>query len=129
MSTVQEIERAIERLRPQEMDELFAWMEEHYAQSVDARIKGRPGRWTHGLSQPESAGRERSCLICAKVARLKKALQSLRLRLHSGLPPQRAKAARRGPRYALGWYVVAPLALGVGAGLGVSVSVGGEPRA
>jgi hypothetical protein len=39
MSTVQEIESAIGRLSPQELDELQAWMEEQYPLPIDAQFK------------------------------------------------------------------------------------------
>jgi hypothetical protein len=39
MSTVQEIERAIGKLSPQEVDELHAWMEEQFPQPIDAQLK------------------------------------------------------------------------------------------
>jgi hypothetical protein len=39
MSTVQEIEHAIGKLSPQEVDELYAWMDEQYPQPIDAQLK------------------------------------------------------------------------------------------
>jgi hypothetical protein len=39
MSTVQEIEHAIGKLSPQEVDELYAWMDEQYPQTIDAQLK------------------------------------------------------------------------------------------
>jgi hypothetical protein len=39
MSTVKDIERAIVGLSPQELDELYAWMDEHASQQIDARLK------------------------------------------------------------------------------------------
>ncbi len=39
MSTVQEIEQAIGKLSPQEVEELHAWMEEQYPEPIDARLK------------------------------------------------------------------------------------------
>jgi hypothetical protein len=38
MSSVQEIERAIGTLSPREQEELFVWMDDRYAQAVDARL-------------------------------------------------------------------------------------------
>ena len=38
-STVKEIERAIRGLTAQEIQELSAWLEEHYPQPIDARLK------------------------------------------------------------------------------------------
>ncbi len=38
MSTVQEIEHAIGKLSPQEVDELSAWMDEQYPQPIDAQL-------------------------------------------------------------------------------------------
>jgi hypothetical protein len=39
LSTVQEIERAIEALPPAQLEELSVWFEERYSQAVDARLK------------------------------------------------------------------------------------------
>lgn len=39
MSTVQEIEQAIEKLSQQELEELHSWMEEQYPQPIDAQLK------------------------------------------------------------------------------------------
>jgi hypothetical protein len=39
MSSVQEIEEAIRTLSPQEQEELYAWMDERYARSVDAKVE------------------------------------------------------------------------------------------
>jgi hypothetical protein len=39
MSKVKEIERAIGTLTPQEVEELYAWLEQHFPQSIDARLQ------------------------------------------------------------------------------------------
>ena len=39
MDTVQEIERAIDALPPEQLEELSQWFEERYSQIVDARLK------------------------------------------------------------------------------------------
>jgi hypothetical protein len=36
--TIKEIERAIEALTPMEVEELCAWLEQHYPQAIDARL-------------------------------------------------------------------------------------------
>ena len=38
MKSVQEIEHAIQALTPRELEELCSWLDEHYAQTLDARI-------------------------------------------------------------------------------------------
>jgi len=38
-SPIKDIERAIQRLTMQEIEELYAWLEEHYPQPIDARLK------------------------------------------------------------------------------------------
>ncbi|HEX3740158.1 MAG TPA: hypothetical protein VHV29_10580 [Terriglobales bacterium] len=38
-STVKEIERAIQGLTVQEIEELHAWLEEHYPQPIDVQMK------------------------------------------------------------------------------------------
>lgn len=39
LSTVQEIEHAIAALTPEQREELGQWLDEHYAQPVDAQLK------------------------------------------------------------------------------------------
>jgi hypothetical protein len=39
MNTVQEIERAIEALPPEQLEQLTMWFDERYTQIVDARLK------------------------------------------------------------------------------------------
>ena len=39
MATLPEIERAIDALTPQQMDEIFAWIDERYPQPIDAQLK------------------------------------------------------------------------------------------
>jgi hypothetical protein len=39
MITVQEIERAIQTLTPRELEELYAWLDQHCPQPIDARIQ------------------------------------------------------------------------------------------
>ena len=38
MMTVQEIERAIQALSPGEMEELYAWLDQQYADIMDVRL-------------------------------------------------------------------------------------------
>ena len=40
MSTVQEIERAIDTLTPQQLEELYVWLDQHHPQPIDARLAG-----------------------------------------------------------------------------------------
>lgn len=35
---LQEIERAIDALTPQELDELYSWLDRHHPQAIDARV-------------------------------------------------------------------------------------------
>ena len=39
LNTVQEIERAIRALAPSELEELYAWLDEHCPQPIDAQLK------------------------------------------------------------------------------------------
>jgi hypothetical protein len=39
LDTIQEIERAIDALTPQEMEELYVWLNEHHLQHIDAQLK------------------------------------------------------------------------------------------
>jgi len=39
LTTVEEIERAIGSLSPREMEELCAWLDQHYPQPIDAQLK------------------------------------------------------------------------------------------
>ncbi len=38
MDTIKEIERAIGALTPPELEELYAWLDQHYPQPIDARV-------------------------------------------------------------------------------------------
>jgi hypothetical protein len=38
-STIKEIELAIETLTAREVEELYAWLDQHYPQPIDGRIK------------------------------------------------------------------------------------------
>lgn len=64
-STVKEIERAITRLSPQEIQELSSWLEEHYSQPIDAQLKAdlAAGRLDSAIERAlddEKNGRTRS---------------------------------------------------------------------
>jgi hypothetical protein len=39
MNTVQEIERAIDALTPQQMEELYEWLDQRHPQAIDAQLK------------------------------------------------------------------------------------------
>jgi hypothetical protein len=39
LNTVQEIERAIDALTPQQMDELYMWLDQRHPQTIDAQLK------------------------------------------------------------------------------------------
>jgi hypothetical protein len=39
LDTLQEIERAIDALTPQQLDELCLWLEQHHPQPIDAQFK------------------------------------------------------------------------------------------
>ncbi|PWT98477.1 MAG: hypothetical protein C5B51_29230 [Terriglobia bacterium] len=39
LNTVEEIERAIDALTPQEMEELYLWLERHHLQTIDMQLK------------------------------------------------------------------------------------------
>jgi hypothetical protein len=38
-NTVQDIERAIDALTPQELDDLYSWLDRHHPQAIDAQIE------------------------------------------------------------------------------------------
>lgn len=38
-NTVQQIERAIAELSPRELEELYAWLDQHCPQPIDAQLK------------------------------------------------------------------------------------------
>jgi hypothetical protein len=40
LNTLQEIERAIRTLEPQELDELYTWLDQNCPQPLDARVRG-----------------------------------------------------------------------------------------
>ena len=39
LNTVQEIERAIEALTPQQIEELYAWLDQRHPQLIDVQLK------------------------------------------------------------------------------------------
>jgi hypothetical protein len=39
LNTVEEIERAIGALTPQELEELYSWLDQYYQQPIDTRIE------------------------------------------------------------------------------------------
>jgi hypothetical protein len=39
LNTVKDIESAIGSLTPREIDKLYAWLDEHYPQPIDARLQ------------------------------------------------------------------------------------------
>jgi hypothetical protein len=39
LNTVQEIERAIDALTPEQLEELYLWLDEHHPQPIDALIQ------------------------------------------------------------------------------------------
>jgi len=39
LDTVKEIERAIDALTPQQLEELCLWLDQHYLQPIDAQLK------------------------------------------------------------------------------------------
>jgi DNA replication protein DnaD len=39
LNTVQEIERAIDALTPQQIEELYAWLDQRHPQLIDAQLK------------------------------------------------------------------------------------------
>ncbi len=39
LSTIQEIERAISALKPQELEELYSWLDQNCPQPIDTRIQ------------------------------------------------------------------------------------------
>ncbi|HEY6345652.1 MAG TPA: hypothetical protein VIY49_29485 [Bryobacteraceae bacterium] len=53
LNTVQDIERAIDALTLAQRDELCDWLDEHYSQPVDARLKAdiEAGRFDERISR------------------------------------------------------------------------------
>ena len=39
LDKIQEIERAIDALTPQQLEELFVWLDQHHPQAIDAQLK------------------------------------------------------------------------------------------
>jgi hypothetical protein len=39
LNTIQEIERAIDALTPQELGELYSWLDRYHPQPIDARVQ------------------------------------------------------------------------------------------
>lgn len=53
LSTIEEIERAIATLSPDELDRLYSWLDAYHPQPVDARIQSdlAAGRLDHAIQQ------------------------------------------------------------------------------
>lgn len=61
-NTIQEIERAIDGLTPEQIQELYLWLDEHHPQSIDARLQsdlaaGRLDQAIQKALEDEEAGR------------------------------------------------------------------------
>jgi hypothetical protein len=64
VNTIQEIERAIGTLTPREIEELYAWLDQHYPHPIDARVQadlvaGRLDTAIHRALDDEKNGRVR----------------------------------------------------------------------
>jgi hypothetical protein len=62
LNTVQEIERAIRALKPQELAELYSWLDQNCPQPIDTRIQsdlaaGHLDNAIHGALDDEKNGR------------------------------------------------------------------------
>lgn len=62
LNTVQEIERAIDALTPQQLEELYLWLEQHHPQPIDARVQsdlaaGRLDKAIRRALEDEESGR------------------------------------------------------------------------
>ncbi len=62
LSTVQEIERAIGALKPEELEELYSWLDQNCPQPIDARVQpdleaGRLDKAIHRALDDETNGR------------------------------------------------------------------------
>lgn len=60
--TIQEIQRAIDKLTPEQMQELYSWLDQHHPQSIDARIEsdlaaGHLDKAIHAALNDEKHGR------------------------------------------------------------------------
>ena len=53
LNTVQEIERAIDALTPQQIEELYAWLDQRHPQLIDVQLKADldAGRIDNGISR------------------------------------------------------------------------------
>jgi hypothetical protein len=63
-NTIQEIERAIDGLTPEQIQELYLWLDQHHPHSVDARLQsdlaaGRLDTAIQRALEDEEAGRTR----------------------------------------------------------------------
>jgi hypothetical protein len=62
LKTVQEIERAIGALTPQELEELYSWLDQNCPQPIDTRLQsdltaGRLDKAIHRALEDEKSGR------------------------------------------------------------------------
>jgi len=73
-TTIQEIERAIGTLTPQEVQELYLWLDQHFPQPIDARIEadlaaGRLDRAIHRALDDDKNEHVRAALACNATPR------------------------------------------------------------
>jgi hypothetical protein len=62
LNTIQEIERAIGALTPQELEELYSWLDQNCPQPIDSRLQsdltaGRLDKAIHRALDNEKSGR------------------------------------------------------------------------
>ena len=62
LNTVQEIERAIGALTPEELEELYSWLDQNCSQPIDTRLQsdlmaGRLDKAIHRALDDEKSGR------------------------------------------------------------------------
>lgn len=53
MESIQDIERAIDALTPEQMEELYQWLDRHHPQAIDAHLKAdlEAGRLDHRIGR------------------------------------------------------------------------------
>jgi hypothetical protein len=59
MNTIQEIEQAIQALKPRELEELYAWLDQHCPQPIDTRLPSdlAAGRFDEAISHALEDGK------------------------------------------------------------------------
>jgi hypothetical protein len=73
LNTIEEIERAIGALTPREIEELYAWLEQHCPPPIDTRVQSDLAAGRLDTAIQRASLEEEAAAIMAEIARLEQA--------------------------------------------------------